>query len=411
MPERADDLLGLDDALHAPQLPAHLYLHVPFCRSRCSYCDFYSSTDLAPARVEMLLRGIEAELTRWQAASLPGVLETVYVGGGTPSIIGERVTRLIKRVFDRFTVHANAEITVEANPESLTPKLVLALADSGVTRVSLGVQSFVDSELAMLGRAHSAAQARSAADMVRTEGLDLSVDLMCGVPGQTAASWTTTLEAAVEAGSVHVSVYPLALEEGTPLAVACGSGLVEEPDPDVAATMMLMAEEFLAAYGLARYEIANYARDGHESRHNLAYWTGRAYMGCGPAAHSMLDAATARAVGLLSDGAGDDRPVRVRYSSPADIGRWLTSGETSVEFLSESEAAREDVMLGLRLVRGVPADQVEAAGLTTVLESLARDGLVGLIEDAGGRATPRWATTRRGWLLGNEVFERVWTGE
>jgi len=399
-----------EGALAGPQLPAHLYVHIPFCRTKCSYCDFHSTDDISPINIEMVVRGIEAEIVRWHNASLPGVLETVYFGGGTPTIIAGGLVRLVSFALERFPLRAAAEITVEANPDSVTPLLVEALAAAGVTRVSLGVQSFSPTELAMLGRVHTATEALTAARTILNSGLDLSLDLMCAIPGQTNASWTASLEQALSIGAQHVSVYPLTLEDGTPLQVACDSGLVAAPDPDVAAEMMIIAEELLAASGLARYEVANFAAKGHEARHNVAYWTGRSYMACGPAAHSMLDAATALSLGLLTRSQVDGGAARVRSAAPADFEEWMTSGEVELEVLSTDEVAREDVMLGLRLVRGVSAARVTAARLDSVMEDLERLALVERF--IGGPASEqRWRTTRRGWLLGNEVYGRIWAGE
>ncbi|MDO8986658.1 MAG: coproporphyrinogen III oxidase, partial [Coriobacteriia bacterium] len=245
---------------------------------------------------------------------------------------------------------------------------------------------------------------------IRASGLDRSIDLMCGIPGQTNASWTGSIEQAVATGAQHISVYPLTLEEGTPLQVACDSGLVATPDPDVAADMMEIAEQLLGMRGLPRYEVANFAAPGHEARHNLAYWTGRSYMACGPAAHGMLDAATAHSVGLLTQADLDAGVARVRSAAPADIELWLTSGEMTTETLNADEVAREDVMLGLRLIRGVSAAEVTRARLDDVMTDLARLGLVECFS-AGPIHGERWRTTRRGWLMGNEVFGRVWSGE
>ncbi len=389
-----------------PALPAHVYVHIPFCASKCSYCDFYSMTEYDSTLVEMLARGIECAFDRWALASLPGVVSTLYLGGGTPTVEPGLAARLIVSAREKLMLRDGAEITVEGNPDSLGAERVGELAAAGCTRISVGVQSFAARELALLGRRHDAASARDACERVVSSGMDLSVDLMCGIPGQTMASWTASLERAVDLGAKHLSVYPLSLEEDTPLAVACGSGLVAEPDPDAAAAMMLLAEEFLASRGVHRYEVANYAVPGHESRHNIAYWTGASYLGVGPAAHGMLDAATAVAVGLL-DSAGAEDVARVRYWERPDLGAWLTDPRGESETLTADEVAREDLMLGLRLVKGVPKRSVTAAGLDVVVEDLVGDGLVEL---AGDGPDARVRTTSRGWLLGNEVFGRIWGG-
>lgn len=399
------DSPGTDDAAemaHGPRLPAHLYIHVPFCRSKCSYCDFASMPAPPPALVAGTFAGMEAQLSQWAGCGLSGVLETVYVGGGTPSAWPAPVAALLRTVRELFVVHAAAEITVEANPDSLDATSAAVLAEAGATRVSVGVQSFDDRVLGFLGRRHDAAAARRACAAARETGAALCVDLMCGVPGQGDASWRDSLEQAVEAGATHVSVYPLAVEEDTPLAVAVAAGLAPEPDPDAAAGMMVAAEEILQGHGIVRYEVSNHAVQGLESRHNTAYWTGRPYLGVGPGAHGMLDAETARALGV--EGAEDEDVARVRYRNAADVDDWLLGRGDRAELLGRGEAAREDVMLGLRLARGVPFRQAVEANVTEVLEDLAAAGLVEL-------AGSNWQTTRRGWLLGNEVFSRVWAGE
>jgi oxygen-independent coproporphyrinogen-3 oxidase len=221
---------------------------------------------------------------------------------------------------------------------------------------------------------------------------------MCGIPGQNHASWTETLEKAVDSGAEHVSVYPLALEDGTPLDVAVGTGLAEAPDPDLTAELMLMADEFLTMEGFSRYEIANYARPGFESRHNTAYWTGRTYMGLGPAAHSMLDAPTAK----LLYAEREEGAVRARIGNPRDLMAWADGTPPEIEWLDAREVAREDAMLGLRMSRGISDALVEEADVRAIVVGLQSDGL--LEYDDG-----TWRLTRRGWLLGNEVFGAIWT--
>lgn len=395
------------DLIAGPHLPPHVYIHVPFCRSKCSYCDFVSVAGASDRLVGAVGEAIRNDVRRWGACALPGVVETVYVGGGTPTHVAEETLRILRASRRHLPLREAAEITVEANPESLSAELAERLVQMGAKRLSLGVQSFDDTVLRLLGRPHDAEQASRAAAAVAGAGMSLSIDLMCGVPGQTVTSWQETLDRTLQTGAAHVSVYPLSLEEGTPLAVAVDTGLVEEPDPDTAADMMVLAEEVLTRAGLDRYEVANYARAGHEAKHNLAYWTGRQYLGIGPAAHGMLDAATARAIGML-DSEDREPPVgRVRYHEAPELESWLFDDRVEVETLTLAEAAREDVMLGMRLVAGVAAADVSRAGLDGVLGSLVSDGLV---ECFGGRER-RYRLTRRGWLLGNETFGRIWTGE
>jgi oxygen-independent coproporphyrinogen-3 oxidase len=395
------DLLG-------PHLPAHLYVHVPFCASKCDYCDFVSVAGADADFVEVVFAGIRTQVTTWSRSGLDGVVETVYFGGGTPSLHPEQVVRTLEHIRETLVIHPNAEITVEANPDSLSPEVARAFAAHGVRRISIGVQSFDDRVLRVLGRRHDAASATRACKAVVDAGMALSIDLMCGVPGQTITSWSETLSRGAATGAHHASVYPLTIEDGTPMSAAISAGLLAEPDSDEAADMMVLAEESLGYHGLSRYEVANYAESReYESRHNTAYWTGRPYAGLGPGAHGMLDAATARSVGLLSDAVAD--VARVRYGNAPTIADWLVGKGDSLETLTAEEARREDVMLGMRLTRGVRTSDVDAARLNLVMTSLAEDGFVEPVDTP--RDGVRWKTTRRGWLLGNEVFRRLWLGE
>ena len=386
--------------------PSHVYVHVPLCVSKCGYCDFCSV-----ASSERLADSVTAALTV-QASSLAPAgsgarVSTLYFGGGTPSVLGARLPRLVTAMRTVFgAVGEDVEITVEANPDSMMPALAVALAAAGVTRVSLGVQSFDDAVLRVLGRPHNAGGAERAAAAVMAAGsLDLSVDLMCGVPGQDMRSWEASLVAAVATGAAHVSVYPLTVEPGTPMDAEVAAGALPAPDPDVAAEMMLLAEGMLEVEGFTRYEVANFSRPGHESRHNSAYWTGRPYLAVGPAAHGMVAAADAGIVGVTAP--AFQGAARLRYSYVADVAAWLDAPlapPAEIEWLSCEEAAREDAMLGLRLSAGIDPVLAARADVVGVLDSLVADGLL-------ERADDRWRVTQRGWLLGNHVFGRVWAGE
>ena len=384
--------------------PLHLYVHVPVCRSKCSYCDFFSmAAGSLPLETEQLAQLLLDQALGWLERGLEGrPLASLYVGGGTPSILGPALPALVERICAAYGCEPGAEVTVEANPDSLDRELAADLRLAGVTRLSLGVQSFNDAELRLLGRVHDASQARAAARHACEAGLALSLDVMCGVPGQDAATWRATLEAALAAGAGHLSVYPLALEAGTPLAAAVLLGDVPEPDADAAADAMIAASELLGAAGLTRYEVANHARPGHESRHNTAYWTGAEYLGVGPSAHGMLDAATARAAGFVGV---SESTARVRYAVASDLGEGLArTPRVDVEMLGLAEAAREDAMLGMRLAAGITDELATGSGTGDALLSLERDGLV--VHEAS-----RWRVTPRGWLLGNEVFARIWNAD
>lgn len=370
-----------------------------------------------PGVAEHFAWTVRESVARWAETGVLDDVVSVYVGGGTPTMLGGALVTLLESLPDAIGMLAAAEVTVETNPDTTDMALVEDLLRAGVTRFSLGVQSFDDEVLRTLGRAHTAARAHQVLRGLVSSGAAVSVDLMCGVPGQTMRSWQDALTRVSESGAEHVSVYPLALEEHTPLARAVAAGRVSEPDEDVAAEMMECAEETLARGGLVRYEVASYARPGAQSVHNTGYWTARPYVGVGPSAASMLDAETfaavarrlgwddparvgvGRALGSLSEDA-----CRVRFVYAADTVGFLRDPEgppAEIEHLDPAQTAAEDAMLGLRLARGIDGELAAAAGVTHALEELQDRGLV-------ERHGETWRVTHDGWLLGNEVYGAVW---
>ena len=266
-----------------------LYLHIPFCRAKCLYCDFDSRALTGCALEEAIAAYCEGLFAQVDAHGNAGELsevETVYVGGGTPSLLGGRLVGLVDLV---RSYCEPVEFTCEANPESFTLDLAQALRAAGATRISLGVQSLNASELKAIGRVHSAEQATLAIAQAKAAGFSTSCDVMCGLPGQTLDTFAETLRSLVTLNPDHVSVYPLQLEDGTPLARMEEAGDVEVPDEDFQAQCMDLAAEVLKEAGYERYEVASYAKPGHRCRHNIAYWTGKPYLGFGRSAASMLD--------------------------------------------------------------------------------------------------------------------------
>lgn len=402
-----------------------LYVHVPFCAQKCRYCDFdsrsFASCELGAA-LDAYFEQLFARLDAFGKAGALDQIHTVYVGGGTPSLAGERLVELARRI---SAWCAPVEFTCEANPESLTAELATALAKVGVTRVSLGVQTLDNTELTAIGRIHDADRAFAAIATVKNAGLDVSCDLMCGLPGQTASSWKRTLDGVLAAAPHHVSVYPLTLEEGTPLyRMACRDESLE-PDEDFQAACMDVARERLGAAGYHPYEVASYALDGHECAHNIAYWTGRGYLGLGRSAAGMLDAEDFdRFAGLFPGVSSRGDAFRVRLVQRDDD---ATAFEA--EYLPQREAAAEDLMLACRMTRGVasdllirvarviPADELTAAcdralelGLATwVPETLGvHEGPFTSADVVAGHVRARLAPTHLGWLDGNVLFELFW---
>ena len=387
-----------------------LYAHVPFCAQKCRYCDF-DSRSFAPcdlsAALDFYFEQLFARLDAFGKAGALDQIRTVYVGGGTPSLAGERLVELVRRI---RAWCAPVEFTCEANPESLTAELAAALAKVGVTRVSLGVQTLDNTELTAIGRIHDADRALAAIATVKNAGLDVSCDLMCGLPGQTAASWKHTLDGVLAAAPHHVSVYPLTLEEGTPLyRMACRDESVE-PDEDFQASCMDVARERLGAAGYHPYEVASYALDGHE---------------CGRSAAGMLDAGDFdRLAGLFPGVSSRGVAYRVRLVQRDDD---ATAFET--EYLSQREAAAEDLMLACRMTRGIASDLLVRAacviptgelaaacdralelGLATwVPETLGvHEGPFTSADVLAGHVRARLAPTHLGWLDGNVLFELFW---
>lgn len=402
-----------------------LYVHVPFCAQKCRYCDFdsrsFASCELGAA-LDAYFEQLFARLDAFGKAGALDQISTVYVGGGTPSLAGERLVELARRI---SAWCAPVEFTCEANPESLTAELATALAKVGVTRVSLGVQTLDNTELTAIGRIHDADRAFAAIATVKNAGLDVSCDLMCGLPGQTASSWKRTLDGVLAAAPHHVSVYPLTLEEGTPLyRMACRDESLE-PDEDFQAACMDVARERLGAAGYHPYEVASYALDGHECAHNIAYWTGRGYLGLGRSAAGMLDAEDFDCLaGLFPGVSSRGDAFRVRLVQRDDD---ATAFEA--EYLPQREAAAEDLMLACRMTRGVasdllirvarviPADELTAAcdrvlelGLATwVPETLGvHEGPFTSADVVAGHVRARLAPTHLGWLDGNVLFELFW---
>lgn len=402
-----------------------LYVHVPFCAQKCRYCDF-DSRSFVPcdldAALDAYFEQLYARLDVFGKAGALDQIRTVYVGGGTPSLAGERLVELARRI---SAWCRPVEFTCEANPESLTTELAPALAEAGVTRVSLGVQTLDNTELTAIGRIHDADRALAAIATVKNAGLDVSCDLMCGLPVQTAASWQRTLDGVLAAAPHHVSVYPLTLEEGTPLyRMACRDESLE-PDEDFQAACMDTARERLGAAGYHPYEVASYALEGHECAHNIAYWTGQGYLGLGRSAAGMLDAGDFdRLAGLFCDAPARGDAYRVRLVQRDDAATTFDA-----EYLSRREAVAEDLMLACRMTRGMKSDLlvrsasvIGADELASACDRALELGLATWVPDhieghAGrviskdviaGRVRARLAPTHLGWLDGNVLFELFW---
>ena len=325
--------------------PLGIYVHIPFCRSKCQYCDFYSLSDARDRMMDDYLRAICTHI-REAGPLAPGYrVDTVYFGGGTPSYFGaDGIAAIMNTIRKYFDVDGNAEITFEANPESVTPRLLRRLRAEGFNRVSLGIQTDDDAILRDIGRPHSYRQAVQAVKQIRQAGFDnLSVDLMYGLPGQTLDGWKKTVENVLQLQPEHISCYGLKLEENTPLYARQQE--CNLPDDDLQADMYLAAVELLRQKEYRQYEISNFSQKGRASRHNLKYWNGGEYLGFGPDASS--------------DFAGK------RFSMVRDIRAYIHGVTAGGQVLRESQElhnrdrAGEYLMLRLRTTAGISRDEYE----------------------------------------------------
>jgi putative oxygen-independent coproporphyrinogen III oxidase len=360
-------------------MSAGIYVHVPFCLTRCGYCDFnaYAGMDhLAPRYVRALLAEAALAAPAWQEEDFT----SVFLGGGTPTTLDPvDLKGVLTHLRDRFDVAEDAEVSIEANPDTVDRPKLEALLASGFDRLSMGAQSFDPSVLAALERIHEPASVRRAFGDARAAGYrNVNLDLIYGAEGETLESWERTLSQTVDLGPEHVSAYALTVEPSTPLGRKVAAGVVPSPDPDMQADMFALACDRLGAEGYVHYEISNWARPGFECRHNLGYWERRAYVGLGAGAHAYRD---------------DRRWWNVRppeeYMVLVESGVLPVGGE---EHLEPSDAYLEEIFLRLRIFEGIPSSWVEPERAAPFLES-------GLLRDLDGALVP----TERGMLLLNEL--------
>jgi oxygen-independent coproporphyrinogen-3 oxidase len=358
---------------------AGIYVHIPFCLTRCGYCDFnaYEGLDeLKPRYLRALMDEASLAAPGWEGT--PFV--SVFLGGGTPTtMVPADLRALLAHLRDRFDLAEDAEVTIEANPDTVDAVSLAVLRDSGYERLSMGAQSFDLAVLGALERVHKPQSVHAAMSAAREAGYaNVSLDLIYGAEGETLDSWERTLHEAVGLGPEHVSAYALTIEPSTPLGRKVASGAAPEPDPDLQADMFTLACEVLRDAGYHHYEISNWARPGFECRHNLGYWERRPYAGLGAGAHAYRD---------------DVRWWNVR--PPEQYLQMVEAGELPIggsESLDPGDAYLEEVFLKLRILEGVPASWFEPQKYEAFLAS-------GLLEDELGQLVP----TERGMLLLNEL--------
>jgi oxygen-independent coproporphyrinogen-3 oxidase len=370
---------------------AGLYVHLPYCRSRCGYCAFVVSTDDS-SRGEYL-EALEREAALLAPEAADAAFDSIYLGGGTPSLVrpGE-LTRLLAELRRRFDVEAGSEITLEANPDDVTPELARAWKDAGVNRVSVGVQSFHDSELSAVGRRHDAGGARRALEELAQTGLSLSADLILGLPTQTAASFRDSIDEVSRSGVAHLSIYLLETEKSRAIEEDRRDHPERYLSDEAQADAWREAGQTLAGRGFEHYEISNWALSGSAARHNVKYWTRAPTLGLGVSAHELW---------------GERRRANVS-GLPAYLASLRSARRPTAldEEVTPEAAARERIFLGLRLSDGVPAADLESwivnAGEPQLSADYAAWLEVGLLERIGGRVR----FTESGFLVSNEILCR-----
>ena len=375
-----------------------LYVHIPFCAVRCGYCDFntYTAKELGGGASQDAYAGtavaeVDFAARAMEASGLPArQISTVFFGGGTPTLLpAEDLARILAAAVGHWGLESGAEVTTEANPDSVTPESLKLLADAGFTRVSFGMQSAVPHVLKVLDRTHSPERVPQAVQWARDAGLDVSLDLIYGTPGESMDDWRTSLETALSYAPDHISAYALIVEEGTKLAAQMRRGEVPGIDDDDHAAKYELADELISAAGLSWYEVSNWSRTpGHACRHNLAYWRGDDWWGVGPGSHSHM---------------GGVRWWNVKH--PTAYANRLAAGESPAagrETLDAGTREVERIMLEARLGSGLEVDAVDAVGRHAVAGLIA-DGLVEPAEAFKGRLV----LTLKGRLLADAVVRRL----
>ena len=400
-PAPADGLLPASTAVGAAERDFGVYLHVPFCRVRCGYCDFntYTATELrGVAQSDYAGHAVREVGFAREALERSGVptrkVSTVFFGGGTPTLLPpDDLGAMLGAVRDAWGIADGAEVTTEANPDSVDADDLRRLADAGFTRVSFGMQSAVPSVLATLERTHDPERVPLVVRWAREAGLQVSLDLIYGTPGETLGDWSRSLDAALACEPDHVSAYALIVEPGTKLARQIRSGVVQEPDDDLEADMYELADARLGAAGYGWYEVSNWATDdAHRSRHNLAYWLGHDWWGVGPGAHSHV---------------GGVRWWNVKH--PAAYAQRVLAGESPAagrETLDGETRRVERVLLLTRIREGLRTDELTGEGRRAVAGLIA-DGLV----DAKAALAGSVVLTLRGRLLADAVVRRLLADE
>lgn len=357
-----------------------LYIHIPFCASKCKYCDFYSfapKNDQMDSYLKAVLSALEKE-----SKKISGKFDTIYFGGGTPSFFGgERIGIIIEKAKELFDFHKDTEITVECNPSSVDESLVQSLKKHGVNRISLGLQSAISSERNIIGRKSDCAKAKNAVLLFKSYGItNISLDLMLGLPNQTIKSLEESINFVLSLDVKHISAYMLKIEEGTALFYEQSS--LSFPDEDTVCDMYLHLSRLLGEKGYNHYEISNFAKDGFESRHNLKYWLSKEYLGIGPSAHSYIE--------------------NRRFYYERDFAAFLNGTEPIFDSYGGDE--EEYIMLSLRLAKGLSLKEFEKKFKKKLPERLIKKALIFEKQGLVNCDENKIALTVKGFLLSNQII-------
>ena len=397
-------------------MPISLYVHIPFCETKCPYCDFNTYAAIEPL-MPAYMAALQSEIAHWGRLLHRPQVHTIFFGGGTPSYLpAGDIVRTMTTIQAAFDVLAGAEVTLEANPGDFSAGKLEAYLDSSINRLSIGVQSFDDDILRTLGRRHNAADAANAYRQAAAAGFDnISIDLMYGLPQQSAVQWQDTLSRALDLAPPHISMYCLTLEGGTPMERWVEQGSIPEPDADLAADMYLQAQDEMRRAGYRHYEISNWAQDGKRSLHNLAYWRNEPYLGVGPGAHSYIGGYRFNAlkspreyIRRLQDMAQDATSAAAGNTASPAMRATIDSVPVvdEIEHIDKDMEMAETMMMGLRLDEGIGVGAFEqrfgAPPSVFYANTLDELGTLGLIREQDGALR----LTHRGRMLGNEVFSR-----
>ncbi|MGS4991397.1 radical SAM family heme chaperone HemW [Roseibium sp. RP-7] len=365
-----------------------IYIHWPFCAAKCPYCDFNSHVRHQPVDQARFAAAFERELSHFADLTKGRTVQSVFLGGGTPSLMEPAtVDRILKAVSDRWSMDENVEISLEANPSSVEAERFRGYRAAGVNRVSLGVQSLIDTDLRLLGRLHDAHTARTAIETARATFPRLSFDLIYARPGQTLAGWEQELNEAIALAADHLSLYQLTIEEGTPFHTLFHAGKLKMPDQDLGAEFYELTQDVTAAAGLPAYEVSNHARPGAECRHNLVYWRYGDYVGVGPGAHGRIT------VGVSKLATATERHPETWLENVESHGHALTENAG----LSEEEQGDEFLLMGLRLTEGIDLKRYERYASRSI-DPLRLAALIehGMVEEIGEN---RIRATREGFFV------------